>query len=448
MVFSRILTWRVSRRRWIRWRQCWMSFKGRLRRLDDKLERVKAVRGRAKEWPADPVEFCVQYLGFKPTVYQEKLLRDLAQSIVGRWSRQSGKTHCVAVLLLWSCLRNRGFNVLVLAPAVRQSKIIIRKITNFLPKLPKYIALKPLKTKIEFYNGSRIQASPNSPETIRGEPGVNLLYCLPPQTPILRPHGKYTPVCQLKVGECVVTFNTFTGVLEIKRILTVVRNSLAGRKIVRINHDTGSLECTAEHRVFTWNRGYVPASQLISTDQLLTYWKVQASTLKNLQLSSGTSHPWRSFGRLLPMEEERSKERDPHRESFLQASRVRSIQVLDSERFREKSSTLSKERRVGLLEYLLSYCKPPTTNTDLRIHIPEWQEDNYDGLVGEDDFSAGTGDLVHGRWFKLQVHRRDRDPFLSSCQLPSTPAMALFQMGNRGNGGGRQTWNGLLPSAQ
>ncbi|TMI47277.1 hypothetical protein E6H22_06305 [Candidatus Bathyarchaeota archaeon] len=38
------------------------------------------------------------------------------------------------------------------------------------------MALKPFKTKIEFYNGSRIQAFPNSPETIRGEPGVNLLY--------------------------------------------------------------------------------------------------------------------------------------------------------------------------------------------------------------------------------------------------------------------------------
>ena len=101
---------------------------------------------------------------------------DPAQFIVARWSRQSGKTHCVAVLLLWSCLRNRWFNVLVLAPSVRQSKIIIRKITRFLPRLPKYVALKPFKTKIEFYNGSRIQAFPNSPETIRGEPGVNLLY--------------------------------------------------------------------------------------------------------------------------------------------------------------------------------------------------------------------------------------------------------------------------------
>ena len=153
-----------------------MSFRGRLKRLDDQLERVKATRGQAREWPADPVEFCVQYLGFKPTVYQEKLLRDPAQFIVARWSRQSGKTHCIAVLLLWSCLRNRWFNVLVLAPSVRQSKIIIRKITGFLPRLPKYVALRPYKTKIEFYNGSRIQAFPNSPETIRGEPSVNLIY--------------------------------------------------------------------------------------------------------------------------------------------------------------------------------------------------------------------------------------------------------------------------------
>ncbi len=124
----------------------------------------------------DPVEFCIQYLGFKPTVYQERLLRDPSQFIVARWSRQSGKTHCVAVLLLWSCLRNPSFNVLVLAPSIRQSKIIIRKITGFLPRLPKYVALRPFKTKIEFYNGSRIQAFPNSPETIRGEPGVNLVY--------------------------------------------------------------------------------------------------------------------------------------------------------------------------------------------------------------------------------------------------------------------------------
>ncbi len=122
------------------------------------------------------MEFCVKQLGFKPTTYQEKLLRDPAQFVVARWSRQSGKTHCVAVLLLWLCLRNRGFNVLVVAPSIRQSKIIIRKISNFLHKLPRYAVLKPQKTRVEFYNGSRIQAYPNNPETIRGEAGVGLVY--------------------------------------------------------------------------------------------------------------------------------------------------------------------------------------------------------------------------------------------------------------------------------
>ena len=153
-----------------------MSYRGRLQRLDEKVERIKAVRSGAVDWPADPVEFCIHRLGFKPTSYQEKLLRDQSQFMIARWSRQSGKTHCVAVLLLWLCLRNPSFSVLVLAPSIRQSKIIIRKITGFLSKLPKYAALRPFKTKIEFYNGSRIQAFPNSPETIRGEPGVGFVY--------------------------------------------------------------------------------------------------------------------------------------------------------------------------------------------------------------------------------------------------------------------------------
>ncbi len=152
------------------------SFKERIRRLEEGIERLKAAREAGKEWPEDPVEFCQKFLGFEPTAYQVKLLRDSSQFIVARWARQSGKTHCVAALLLWHCLKKQGFSIIVLAPSIRQSKIIIRKITSFLPRLPKYVSLRPYKTKVEFYNGSRIQALPNSPETIRGEPSVNLVY--------------------------------------------------------------------------------------------------------------------------------------------------------------------------------------------------------------------------------------------------------------------------------
>jgi hypothetical protein len=152
------------------------SYTKRLERLQDKIEQLKAARAAGKEFPEDPVEFCRIFLGFTPTEYQAKLLMDPHQFIVVRWARQSGKTHTVAALLLWLCLKNQGFSVLVLAPSIRQSKILIRKVTGFLTKLPKYAALRPYKTKIEFYNGSRIQAYPNSPETVRGEPGVNFVY--------------------------------------------------------------------------------------------------------------------------------------------------------------------------------------------------------------------------------------------------------------------------------
>jgi phage FluMu gp28-like protein len=48
--------------------------------------------------------------------------------------------------------------------------------TSFLLKLPKRWYYKPLKTKIELANGSRIEAFPNNPDTIRG-PTLNGIYC-------------------------------------------------------------------------------------------------------------------------------------------------------------------------------------------------------------------------------------------------------------------------------
>src|SRR3989441_696297 len=176
MVFSRILTWRVSRRRRIRWRQCWMSFKGRLRRLDDKLERVKAVRGRTKEWPHEPVEFCAQYLGFKPTVYQDKLLRDPAQGIRGSMVpsvRQDPLRSSPPALVMSPKQRIQCASLGACCPPVQDHHQEDYQLSSQTTKIR---GAEPLKTKIEFYNGSGIQAFPNSSETIRGEPGVNLVY--------------------------------------------------------------------------------------------------------------------------------------------------------------------------------------------------------------------------------------------------------------------------------
>lgn len=150
------------------------SFKTERRKLRRELETL-VHRQDPFRVPDDPIEFC-RILGFEPTIYQKKLLEDKSQFIAARWSRQCGKSYAVSALLLWSCLANPEFQIIVVSPSLRQSKLIIRKVTNFLRVLPKIVAPKPLKTKIEFYNGSRIQAFPNNPDTIRGE-SVHLIYC-------------------------------------------------------------------------------------------------------------------------------------------------------------------------------------------------------------------------------------------------------------------------------
>lgn len=150
------------------------SFKRELRATLQQARELKA-REQPFQVSSDPAKFC-ELVGFKPTRYQIKFLRDESRFVLLRWPRQVGKTHVISARLLWECLANPGWSIIVVAPSLRQSKIIIRKITSYLRFLPKNVVPKPLKTVIAFANGSRIAAFPNNPDTIRGEPGVNVVF--------------------------------------------------------------------------------------------------------------------------------------------------------------------------------------------------------------------------------------------------------------------------------
>lgn len=116
------------------------------------------------------LDFFQQTAGFKPTAYQEKLLLDQNQFVVCRWCRQSGKSLSISVLCLYTALSGPNRRVVIIAPSFRQSRRMVRRISSFLPRLPAdIIAGRPLKTKLEFVNGSVIEAFPNNPEGIRGE---------------------------------------------------------------------------------------------------------------------------------------------------------------------------------------------------------------------------------------------------------------------------------------
>jgi phage FluMu gp28-like protein len=93
-----------------------------------------------------------------------------------RQSRQSGKTLVVSVLILWTALNNISSHIAVVAPSLRQSKYVLRRIAEFAEKLPRGRVRQIQKTRIDFTNGSTIEAFPNNPMTIRG-PSLNLVYC-------------------------------------------------------------------------------------------------------------------------------------------------------------------------------------------------------------------------------------------------------------------------------
>ncbi len=122
--------------------------------------------------PEDPVLFARDFFGFQAKEYQASLLRDKSKRIVVRWSRQAGKTTCIALRAIWfACIHPKTLTLIV-APTLRQSMIMADRIQDFLASLPKdkrgALIEKFQRTTIRFRNGSRIVALPNSPQLLRG----------------------------------------------------------------------------------------------------------------------------------------------------------------------------------------------------------------------------------------------------------------------------------------
>ncbi len=82
------------------------SIRGKIDQYHQYLEKERE-RNQAGNKPlieeTDVVEF-FKRLGFKPTSYQETLLRDKSKFILARWSRQSGKSLVMAVVVLFNAL--------------------------------------------------------------------------------------------------------------------------------------------------------------------------------------------------------------------------------------------------------------------------------------------------------------------------------------------------------
>lgn len=144
-----------------------------------RLQRLEAMAWRPTVLPlADGVAFArVAGLG-NPDPWQARLLRSDAQQIIMVTTRQAGKSTVASVIALRVALATPGALVLIIAPALRQSMELYRKVKAAYLALGAQAPLLRRETTVEmeFAHGGRVVCLPGAnPDTIRGYSAATLV---------------------------------------------------------------------------------------------------------------------------------------------------------------------------------------------------------------------------------------------------------------------------------
>lgn len=117
----------------------------------------------------DPVAWARDALSFDAEPWQCDVLRSRAPRVGLNCCRQAGKSTIAAALALHTALHRPGALVLILAPSLRQSGELFRKLQGFLSQLPTRPELaEENASTIALAGGSRIACVPASESTSRG----------------------------------------------------------------------------------------------------------------------------------------------------------------------------------------------------------------------------------------------------------------------------------------
>jgi hypothetical protein len=368
--------------------------------------------------------FC---FGFTPTDYQAELidLFEKKQFVAARWPRQSGKSMTISALLLKYALDHPDSYIGVVGPSWRQTKLNIKRITRFLHRIPSDKYLKPGRTVLRFANGSVIEAFPNNPDTIRG-PTLN---CLPGYVKVTLSDGAQVPISKIKRGCEVLSFNPLSGQVESKRVLRAFLNPLAGRRIVRVFHDFGHLDCTEDHKIYSLNSGYVAASSLTPACRTLCFMNKidyggepeNAKSCLESAIWSGTEGHAKAVDLRWPVRRSvhektsrQSHERHADSKSLFRASRIRSVQVLANGKLRQNSTEIDTELRLGKDDCDIQHSHASRVHRDLQHLLSQRSKDNFPGVAFSDPFAPCVGSVVHGRWLTWKGGQNE-DKHLRVC---------------------------------
>jgi len=99
--------------------------------------------------------------------------------------------------------------------------------------------------------------------TFRGT--VKLHGCLDENTLILLANGEEIKISEIKIGTYVLSYNLEKKSVEVNKVLNVM-NEVGEKEWCELVFDSTSIICTKDHKIWTKNRGYVEAANLLSDD--------------------------------------------------------------------------------------------------------------------------------------------------------------------------------------
>jgi hypothetical protein len=135
---------------------------------------------------------------FEPFEYQERLLKSYHNHRfnINMLPRQTGKTTCAAIYLIWYAMFHPDQTVLIAAHKYTGSQEIMQRIRYVYELCPDHIRAGVTsynKGSIDFENGSRIVSATTTGNTGRGM-SISLLYCLDGDTTTVKVRNKNTLV--------------------------------------------------------------------------------------------------------------------------------------------------------------------------------------------------------------------------------------------------------------
>jgi hypothetical protein len=143
-------------------------------RLEREIARI-AARVAPRSTPLSPLDVA-RCAGISPDDWQRQVLASDAGRVILLCSRQAGKSQTAAILATHRAVSTPDSLVLLLAPALRQSQELFRKVKNVYAAISETVpAVVENALSLELGNGSRIVTLPGSEATIRGYSAPDLV---------------------------------------------------------------------------------------------------------------------------------------------------------------------------------------------------------------------------------------------------------------------------------